>query len=140
MTAGTPPVPGFDDAFFWEGTARRRLLAQRCSSCGSLQHPPLPVCSTCQSFAFDHVELTGRGILYSWIVAAHSSGNDAEEGSKLVGLVQLDEGVRILAALRDVDVNTVVNDMPLAVVFVDKGAYVAPEFQPTVPDHVDLPR
>ena len=39
-TPGVAP----DDAFFWDGAAEDRLLVQRCADCGTLRHPPAPMC------------------------------------------------------------------------------------------------
>ena len=53
-----------DNAFFFEGTREHKLLIQRCTSCGTLRHPPLPACAKCRSFEWDTVEASGRGTLY----------------------------------------------------------------------------
>src|SRR5215831_6873149 len=41
------PVVSPDTAFFWEGTARHELRIQRCGGCGTLRHPPGPMCPVC---------------------------------------------------------------------------------------------
>ena len=71
----TPPRPPRprpaitqDNAFWFEGAREHKLLIQRCTSCGTLRHPPLPACGTCGSFEWDTVEASGRGTLYSFVV------------------------------------------------------------------------
>ena len=36
-----------DTAFFWAGTAVGELRVQRCDGCGTLRHPPGPMCPSC---------------------------------------------------------------------------------------------
>ena len=50
-----------DDAFFWDGAAEGKLLIQRCTDCGTLRHPPAPMCGNCGSLAWDAAESSGRG-------------------------------------------------------------------------------
>lgn len=54
---------------FWEGTARGELLIQACSSCGRLRFPPRPVCPWCQSFDKTWQPMSGRGTVWSFVVA-----------------------------------------------------------------------
>ena len=62
------PVPDIDDAPFWAAAAQRRLVFQRCTSCGAHRHPPAPVCPTCQSTGSDWSEAPARGELFSYTV------------------------------------------------------------------------
>jgi uncharacterized OB-fold protein len=84
-----------DDEFFWEGIDAGRLLAQRCSSCEALRHPPVPMCGKCQSLDWHAHELSGRGSVFSWLISKHPTEPDAEP--RTVVLVTLDEGVRFVA-------------------------------------------
>ena len=38
------PMISQDTAFFWEGTAAGELRIQHCPACGTLRHPPGPMC------------------------------------------------------------------------------------------------
>ncbi len=97
MPAATAPNPADDEAFFWEGARRGRLLLQRCGACKAFCHPPLPMCPDCQSLQREIVESTGRGSVYSWIRSRHPSDPGSE--SRIAALVQLEEGVRLVANL-----------------------------------------
>jgi uncharacterized OB-fold protein len=123
-----PPVPGPDDEFFWAGVREGRLFAQRCADCGRLRHPPLPMCPSCRSLAWAPSELQGRGSVYAWIVSHHPSEPDAEP--RVVVLVELDEGVRLVSNLRDVAPGDVAIGMPVEVAFEDLGDVVLPQFRP----------
>lgn len=94
------PKPGISDdtRFFWEGVDAGQLRIQRCKGCGSLRHPPGPVCSRCHSFEWDHLEAAGTGQLYSFVVM-HYPEVPPFDYPNPVGLIELDEGVRLIAGL-----------------------------------------
>ncbi len=131
MPSVIPPVPGADVAFFWDGVRAGRLLLQACADCGAVRHPPAPMCARCRSLRHEARESTGRGTVYSWIVSRHPTEPDAQP--RIVALVQLDEGVRLVSNLVDVEPADVHNDMPVEVVFVDHDGTVLPQFRPTTP-------
>lgn len=87
-----------DNAFFFEGARAGKLLVQRCTSCGTLRHPPLPACGRCRSFEWDTVEASGRGTLYSFVVVHHPQV-PAFDYPLAIGLVELEEGTRLVANL-----------------------------------------
>lgn len=65
-------LPDLDDevnAPFWEGTARGVLLVQACGACGRWRMPPRPMCPHCRSLEVEWVETSGRGTIWSFIVA-----------------------------------------------------------------------
>jgi uncharacterized OB-fold protein len=132
MPGPKAPVAGYDDGFFWDGVRSGHLLLQRCGECKALCHPPLPMCPSCQSLQREVVEASGRGSVYSWIRSQHPS--DPEEESRIVALVQLEEGPRLVANLCELGHVEVQNDMPVEVVFVDMGDFTAPAFRPISSD------
>ncbi|HEX9527659.1 MAG TPA: MaoC family dehydratase N-terminal domain-containing protein, partial [Streptosporangiaceae bacterium] len=44
------PVVSPDTRFFWDGMLARELRIQRCCECGTLRHPPGPMCPECGGF------------------------------------------------------------------------------------------
>ena len=94
------PPPGIsdDNRFFWEGARQGKLLIQRCTGCGSLRHPPGPVCPDCHSFEWDTVEASGRGSVYSFVVM-HYPEVPPFETPNPIGLIELEEGTRLIAQL-----------------------------------------
>jgi uncharacterized protein len=121
------PKPTPDDAFFWEGAAAGKLLVRACRSCGRIQHPPSPMCPACASTSWDHRELAGRGTVHSWI-ASHHPGRPDEE-PRVVILVELDEGVRMVSNLVGVALDDVRNEMPVQVCFAETEGIVLPQFE-----------
>jgi uncharacterized OB-fold protein len=56
-------------AGFWEGCARGELLVQACEACGARRMPPRPMCPRCQSTSARWEQTSGRGRVWSFIVA-----------------------------------------------------------------------
>jgi len=54
---------------FWEACARGELVLQTCDSCGRHRMPPRPMCPYCQSTAVRWEPTSGRGRIWSFIVA-----------------------------------------------------------------------
>ncbi len=107
-----------DNAFWFEGARAHRLLIQHCTSCGTLRHPPLPACATCGSFEWDAVEASGRGTLYSYVVV-HYPQVPAFEYPLPIGLVELEEGTRVVANIGGVEPDAIEVGMALRAEFVD---------------------
>src|SRR5712692_2596715 len=125
-----PPIVTADSAGFWEAAAEQRLVAQRCGDCGRLRHPPRPMCPQCNSLSIELVELSGRGALYSYSVLHHPQ-HPAFEYPVLAALVDLEEGVRIVSNLTDVDPANIRIGMPLEVDFeAREGGTAIPVFRP----------
>jgi uncharacterized OB-fold protein len=128
MPHAVSPTVDRDDEFFWNGVTEGRLLVRRCAGCQQLAHPPSPMCPRCGSLEWHVQELSGRGALHSWILSQHPSAPD--DMSRIVALVELDEGVRLVSNLCQVDVADVENGMLLEVVFAEIDGVVLPQFRP----------
>ncbi len=64
-----PDLDDDDAAPFWRGTARGELLAQTCTACGRRRIPPRPMCPACRSLEHTWQLLSGRGSIWSFVVA-----------------------------------------------------------------------
>jgi uncharacterized protein len=108
-----------------------RLLIARCASCSNLQHPPTPMCPHCGSVEWSVQEASGQGTVHSWIVSHHPNEmGDTDESSRIVVLVQLEEGVRLVSNLREIDPGDVRNDMDVEVTFAEVDGVRLPQFRP----------
>jgi uncharacterized OB-fold protein len=92
------PTVSADTEFFWEGVRAHQLVIQRCASCGALRHPPGPMCPQCRSVEWDTVAATGRGEVFSFVMPHHPAFPWFEY-PYIVALVELEEGVRVVANL-----------------------------------------
>ncbi|MCT7354998.1 OB-fold domain-containing protein [Streptomyces sp. 15-116A] len=110
------PVVNRDNAGFWEGVARHRLLIQRCTGCGTLRFPWLPGCNGCGSMEWDTVEAAGEGTVYSYVVMHHPPFA-AFDPPYAVGLIELAEGVRIIGNVVGVPYDKVRIGMPVRLEF-----------------------
>jgi uncharacterized protein len=87
-----PALTPFNEAWFTSGA----LVVQRCTSCGTLQHPPEEICHVCGGMTFDGATLAPTGTVYSYTVA-HYAANKALADSLpyTVVLVSLDDAPQI---------------------------------------------
>ena len=107
-----------DNAFWFEGARAHKLLIQHCTSCGTLRHPPLPACAVCGSLEWDAVESSGRGTVYSYVVV-HYPQVPSFEYPLPIGLIELEEGTRLVANLDGVELDAIRIGMPVQATFVD---------------------
>jgi uncharacterized OB-fold protein len=119
-----------DNAFFWQGVERGRLLIQRCARCARLRHPPGPMCPACHALEWEAVEASGRGSVYSFAVAHHPAVPPFAYPNAIV-LVELAEGTRLVSNLVGVDPAAIRIGMPVRVDFVRVDPeLVLPLFRP----------
>lgn len=127
------PKPGTSDdtRFFWEGAAAGKLLIQRCKGCGTLRHPPGPVCIECHSFDWDTVESAGKGSIYSFVVMHYPEVPPFEHPNP-IALIELDEGTRLIAGLVGVKRDEIRIGERVQVEFqsFDDGELILPMFRP----------
>lgn len=119
-----PPQPSISDdtSFFWEGLKQGKLLIQRCAGCGLLRHPPGPACKQCHSFEWDTLESKGKGEIHSFVVV-HQPVFEAFESPHPVGLIALDEGIRLVAPLLAAERNSLAIGKRVHAVFDTPDAY-----------------
>jgi hypothetical protein len=108
------PMTSQDTEFFWEGTAAGELRIQHCPACGTLRHPPGPMCPSCGGEKPDYVVAAGRGTVFSYVVHHHPQV-PGRAVPFVVALVELAEGVRMLGELLDIDPHQVAIGMPVEV-------------------------
>ena len=128
MPQAMPPVVGPDDEFFWDGVKEHKLLIRRCAGCKMLRHPPSPMCPNCHGRSWETQEASGKGTVYSWVMAHHTRGEDPDP--RLVAIVQLEEGVRIVSNLQGIDIAAVWAGMPVAVSFEEVDGVLLHQFRP----------
>jgi uncharacterized OB-fold protein/acyl dehydratase len=124
------PAITHDSAFWFEGAKEHRLLIQRCASCQELRHPPGPACPKCGSYEWDSVEASGRGTVYSYVVN-HYPQVPAFDYPLPIGLVELEEGTRLVADLVGVEPDDVSVGMLVEVEWQDHDPDLTlPAFRP----------
>jgi hypothetical protein len=127
------PVISPDTAFFWDGTRNGELRIQQCGDCGALRHPPGPMCARCGSPSPTYVVASGSGEVFSYVVHHHPP----VPGKRLplvIALVELAEGVRVLAEMPGVGPDQVSIGMPVQIDFLRiDDELVLPAWRPAGP-------
>lgn len=82
---------------------RYRLEAARCASCKHVSFPPRLVCPNCSGKNFKTVDLQDEGTLVTYTVVRVASERFSPEAPYAVGIVELNDGVRITTQITDTD-------------------------------------
>lgn len=124
-----PPAQSADTSFFWDGAKRGELRIQRCTSCGTLRHPPGPGCPSCGSLDWDTVKASGRGTVHSFAVH-HYPPIPGFDYPLAIGLIDLEEGTRLVSNIVGIDPDAIEIGMPVEVTFEDFDELSLPLFRP----------
>jgi uncharacterized protein len=134
----TKPIPQLrgEERPFFAAAAEARLAIQRCPECGQTVFFPRTVCPRCRRGSPEWIDAAGTGTLYSFSVVARSAiPGYADEVPYVVALVELDEGVRLMANVVNAAPEDVRIGMPVRVTFErrrdDAGEEITvPQFEP----------
>jgi uncharacterized OB-fold protein len=129
----TPVPPDGLNGEWYEYCRLGELRFQRCAGCGRWRHPPRFRCPQCGSEEWTWERSSGRGQVFSWTVthqAPRPGWADAVPYAALV--VELDEGVRVVAGLRELAPAELRLGQPVVVGFEAlSDAFTIPVFRPT---------
>jgi len=102
VMAAAKPIPALrgEEKTYFEQARAGRLVYQRCAACDAAIFYPRTVCPTCMSEDLEFVPSAGRGTIYSHTTLYRAGHHGyADEVPYTIVLVDLDEGVRMLADL-----------------------------------------
>ena len=97
---------------FWEASVEGRLVAPRCTNCGTFRLPAPPICFVCQHRDVEWVELPGTGTVYSFTVVRHPLAKMLQRVGALrrrassSSTARRAPGARMIANIIDCDVET----------------------------------
>jgi uncharacterized OB-fold protein/acyl dehydratase len=111
------PASSRDTKFFWDGINAHELRIQRRPD-GSLQHPPVPALWQDKDAPIDYVVASGKGAVFSFVVH-HAPKVPGRSLPFVIALVELEEGVRMLGELRNVEPANVEIGMPVRAMYID---------------------
>ena len=117
---------------FWEGARRHELLVQRCRPCGHMWFPPLPNCTRCLSTDIEWVATSGRGTVFSVIVYHQGWLPGYKEDLPYdVAIVELEEGVRVISNIVEIEPERIEIGMRVVATFDDVDQETSiPRFKP----------
>ncbi|MCH9766313.1 MAG: OB-fold domain-containing protein [Actinomycetia bacterium] len=114
------PASSKDTKFFWDGVRAHELRIQKRPD-GWLQHPPVPALwadPKDEVGPSDYLVASGRGSVFSFVVH-HAPKVPGRTLPFVIALVELEEGVRMLGELRNIDPATVEIGMPVQATYID---------------------
>ncbi|MBE9538996.1 MAG: OB-fold domain-containing protein [Proteobacteria bacterium] len=120
------------DEQFWAHCAQERLCFQRCNSCDTWRHLPRHMCAACGSAQWRWEKSCGKGAIHSWTVA-HLPTHPAFAGDVpyAVAIIELQEGVRMVARLSGIKPADIVLDYEVELYFEKTtGGALLPFFRP----------
>ena len=93
-----------------------KLMGTECKKCGERYFPPRSDCLKCMTDEIDWIEYSGRGTLHSYsrIYAAPKGFEDMAPYT--IGVVDLEEGGRLLSWLKNIPDNEIKIDMTVQVI------------------------
>jgi hypothetical protein len=128
-------VPAADELSrpFWDAARERRLVIQRCGSCGYYNHPPRRFCDACLAQNSRFEAISGRGTIYTFTVMHQRDVAGFEDDAPFVNIVvELAEQPQLLMVpnLPIADRDKVRIGAAVEVDFEDRGdGVVVPQFR-----------
>ncbi|KKB35191.1 Zn-ribbon domain-containing OB-fold protein [Bacillus thermotolerans] len=110
------PLIDSDSQPFWEGVREGKLLLQKCGDCERYIFYPRIICPHCFSEHMTWEETSGKGKIHSYTVIHKAPPAFKGEVPYVVGVIDLDEGVRMLSRIIG-DRNDLSIDQPVSVVY-----------------------
>ena len=112
------PTPDPETQGFWDAARERRLLIQRCNSCGEAYFYPRPFCPKCWSEDVEWAEASGRATLYTWsVVHRNDLPPFGDRVPYVAAVVDLAEGPRMMTNVVDCEFDALEVGMVLEAVF-----------------------
>ncbi|MCW8278523.1 Zn-ribbon domain-containing OB-fold protein [Pseudomonas sp. PCH199] len=112
------PQPTRETAAYWAAAQEQRLVIQRCARCGKCQFYPRAFCISCLCDEIEWIDASGLGCIYTFTVCRIApSPAFASRLPYVVALIDLDEGVRLLANILDANLDRVAIGARVSVCF-----------------------
>jgi uncharacterized protein len=105
---------------FWDAAQQERLIAPRCTACGTFRLPPRRFCARCRHQAIEWLELPGTGTLYTFTIIRHPLRPEMRDFVPYIPAVVAPdgaEGARFISNVVDTEPQDVVVGMALRVIW-----------------------
>ncbi len=102
---------------FYRYVGQKKLMGGKCLNCGKIHLPPRPLCDKCLSTRFKWVELPQTGILLTYTIIHVAPTQFQDMAPYAVGIVQLENGVRVPGIIRKTSLDSLKVGMKLKVEF-----------------------
>ena len=102
---------------FYKFLAQEKLMASQCQKCGKVHLPPRPICDNCYGQEFKWVEIPEEGKLLTYTIIHVAPPQFQELAPYTVGIVQLDNGLKLPGMISGVPENLLRIGMDLRIDF-----------------------
>jgi uncharacterized OB-fold protein len=120
MTSPARPLPVPTDITrpFWDAAKRGRLAVQICHGCQRRQFYPRNFCTHCMSESLGWADTSGKGVIYTYTINRRAA-NAFMTGRTpyAVAVIELAEGVRLMANIVNTPLERIAIGKPVRVVF-----------------------
>jgi uncharacterized OB-fold protein len=86
---------------FYKFLGQQKLMAGKCIKCGKIHLPPRPLCDNCFSRDFQWINISGKGNLLTYTVIHVAPQQFQHLTPYAVGIVQLENGLKIPGMIQD---------------------------------------
>lgn len=94
-------------ARYWREIPQRyRYEAAQCDACGQVHFPPRLVCRQCKGRKFTKTNLAATGAVETFTVIRVAPSGFGDEAPYAVGVIRLDDGVKVTAQIVDCDLES----------------------------------
>jgi hypothetical protein len=107
----------FHVSSFYKFVNEKRLMAAKCNECGSVFLPPKPMCTHCFSANLKWIKIECSGTLVSYTVIHVAPEQFQSMTPYVVGIVELQDGLRLPGMIRGVEPENVSVGMKLKIDF-----------------------
>ncbi len=121
---------------FYKFLQQGKLLAGKCVKCGKIHLPPRPLCDNCYSKEFQWVTVSGKGTLVTYTVINIAPQQFQDLTPYAVGIVQLENGLKIPGMIQGIPQEKLKIGMPL---LLDFGSCSTPQQWPKWPRYCFKP-
>jgi hypothetical protein len=102
---------------FYKNINQGKLLGGKCKKCGKIHLPPRPMCDSCYSKKFDWILIPTKGKLLTYTIIHIAPAQFQSMAPYAIGIVQLENGLKIPGMLRGVPLEQIKIGMDLAIDF-----------------------
>ena len=131
LFAGQPVT--HDSAAHYRARLERRLLLNRCTSCGRWHHPPKPICPRCWSTDIAPTEVDGRGTIHlvMFLHQGPPAAGVTYDSPHPVVTVELDEqpGLRFTSTIVGSTLDEIVIGRRVRLDWIERGGVPVPVFR-----------
>jgi uncharacterized OB-fold protein len=124
------PTP--DTQPYWDAARNHQLALPECLSCRRFYFYPRDHCPVCWGREVRWRAVSGRGFLHTYVIAHHPAPGFEADAPYVIAVVELEEGPRMMANIVGIEPDPALLelDMPLEIVFTERGPMTVPNFRP----------